>query len=299
MRSADISGMATAYLAARREFLRASQNADGGWGYFPCRESWLEPTAYAMLALHGDAACDDRVGRAWRLVRSWQSADGGWRPSGTIPDSTWSTALAVTLCTVHGESGSAFERGVDWLLASAGAESSMVRRIFRAVGLGAAERDISLKGWPWRTGTSAWVEPTAHTLVALKKAWAARGSSELSRRVDMGERMLLDIRCPDGGWNYGSPRALGIDLPSYPETTALALLGLQGRVSVDELDRARAGTAESPSRLARAWLNVAAGIFGVPSETADEPIGPDVLLAAVEALGAPDGNYALLKTEAA
>ena len=45
----------------------------------------------------------------------------------------------------------------------------------------------------------------------------------------MGEAQLMDVRSRDGGWNYGSPAALGVDLPSYPETTALALVGLQGR----------------------------------------------------------------------
>mgnify|MGYP003352936601 CR=1 FL=1 len=45
-----------AYLNTRLEALRAAQNPDGGWGYFPGKESWLEPTAYAAMALHGDAA---------------------------------------------------------------------------------------------------------------------------------------------------------------------------------------------------------------------------------------------------
>ena len=44
----------------------------------------------------------------------------------------------------------------------------------------------------------------------------------------MGEAQLMDVRSRDGGWNYGSPAALGVDLPSYPETTALALVALQG-----------------------------------------------------------------------
>ena len=47
-------------------------------------------------------------------------------------------------------------------------------------------------------------------------------------RVQMGEAQLMDVRSRDGGWNYGSPAALGVDLPSYPETTALALVALQG-----------------------------------------------------------------------
>ena len=40
------------------------------------------------------------------------------------------------------------------------------------VGLLNPGRNLSLKGWPWKEGTSSWVEPTAHTLIALKKAYA-------------------------------------------------------------------------------------------------------------------------------
>ena len=43
--------MGEVYLQSRLEFLRKTQNTDGGWGYFPGKQSWLEPTAYAMLAL--------------------------------------------------------------------------------------------------------------------------------------------------------------------------------------------------------------------------------------------------------
>lgn len=291
--------MASAYLAQRRELLHKSQNADGGWGYFPGKQSWLEPTAYAILALEGEPASRDSVERAWKLVRSWQGSDGGWQPCAAVRESTWCTALAVTLCTVRGESGSAFERGVDWLLESTGAESSLFNRVARLVGLSAAERDISLKGWPWHADTSAWVEPTAHTLIALKKASKKYSPYELKRRVRAGQEMLLSVRCPDGGWNYGSPRALGHDLPSYPETTAVALLGLQGRTGGDALGKAREIARQSPSRMANAWINIAASLYGATSIVSDEPPSPDLLVTALEAIGAPDGNHALLRTEAA
>ena len=43
------------YLRPRLEVLRNNQNPDGGWAYFPGKRSWLEPTAYALLALHQEA----------------------------------------------------------------------------------------------------------------------------------------------------------------------------------------------------------------------------------------------------
>src|SRR5207249_819591 len=63
-------------LAPRLEFLRTTQNPDGGWGFFPGKQSWLEPTAYALMALHGDASSAQHFERGWKLVRSWQLPDG-------------------------------------------------------------------------------------------------------------------------------------------------------------------------------------------------------------------------------
>ena len=78
----------------------------------------------------------------------------------------------------------------------------------------------------------------------------------------------MDVRSRDGGWNYGSPAALGIDLPSYPETTALALVALQGRSdSGKAFDLAQRQIGETPSPLARAWLAIALRINAIPNVT--------------------------------
>jgi hypothetical protein len=53
--------------------------------------------------------------------------------------------------------------------------------------------------------------------------------SDISRRVDEGQRLILDRTCPAGGWNYGNKVVLGVDIEPYPDTTAIALLALQGR----------------------------------------------------------------------
>src|SRR5216684_5222912 len=105
-----------------------------------------------------------------------------------------------------------------------------------------------------------------------------------------------DLRCRDGGWNCGNPNVLSFDLPSYPETTALALIGLQGRNSKElavPLQTARRFRQETKSSLAKAWLAIALRCHG---DNADAPanegkLSNDVMLTAIEALGNTAGNY--------
>jgi hypothetical protein len=285
--------VAQSFLGVRLSALRQAQNPDGGWGYFPGKSSWLEPTAYAALALHGDPAGD----RAWTLLRSWQSSDGSWRPSSGVNVANWGTSLCVTIAVARKEWHEPLQKGVDWLLASSGAESRMVNRIAASIGLLKSERNIALKAWPWKPDTSGWVEPTAHALVALKQASQKVSNSDLQERLRMGEAELMDVRSRDGGWNYGSPAALGVDLPSYPETTALALLGLQGRAGLGgAFDLAARQLQQTPSPLARAWLTIASRLHGAKPEEPTGELTGDLMITAVEALAAADGNYTLLRT---
>ncbi len=292
--------MAESYLGTRLTYLRNAQNSDGGWPYFPGKQSWLEPTLYAALALHGQPEADS----AWELVSSWQQKDGGWRPSAEVGFPHASTALAVTVAAARGEFGIPFQNAVKWLLSAVGVESEMYKRVILRVGslFGMVEdqRDLSLKGWPWKLETSSWVEPTSHALVALKKAAPKTPSKELHERVQSGEAMLLDVRCRDGGWNYGNRTARGEDLRSYPETTAIALVGLQGHPQVGaSLDLAGKMLRETASPMARAWLTIAMRVNGIFPETRnDAKVTPDVLITALEALGAPEGNHSLLKVTA-
>jgi len=165
------------------------------------------------------------------------------------------------------------------------------------IGLFKPERDLNLKGWPWKPGTSSWVEPTAHTLVALKRSAAKFASSDLNDRVRLGEAQLANVRGKDGGWNYGSRAALEIDLPSYPETTALALVGLQGRHEISSyLGEAVKMAAETKLPLAQAWLAIALRVNATEPPAPGGDLIPDVMITALEALGAAEGNHAFLRT---
>jgi len=281
------------YLGARLKLLRNTQNSDGGWGYFAGKSSWLEPTAYAALALAGEPAAD----RAWKLLSSWQLPDGSWKPAAAVQASSWGTSLCVTIAMARGEWGQPLQNGVKWLVGSSGVESGWLNVIAARLRLVKQERDIGLKSWPWKPGNSGWVEPTVHALVALKQAATKMSNGELRGRVQMGEAQLMDVRSQDGGWNYGSPAALGVDLPSYPETTALALLALQGRNDLGKaFDLARRQMGETPSPMARAWLTIAMRLHGVkPEELMGDPQS-DLMITGVEALAAPEGNFRSMQT---
>jgi len=297
------------YLESRLDFLQKSQNPDGGWSYFPGKGSWFEPTAYAMLALQGRRESEGALDRAWRLLRSWQLADGSFRPSGEVQGGTWVTALAVTLASVRGVDDASVRSSIDWLLKVVGAEHDLAMRAASFFHLIQTKLNVSHEGWPWRDGNASWIEPTAHTLVALKKVALKKvamkkvagdyRTAEVEHRIREGEKLVLSRRCSDGGWNCGNPNVFNLDLPSYPETTGLALLGLKGRSEQElagALEVARRFRAETKSSLAKAWLQIALRCHGRQVDAPAESTwgSSDVMLAAVQALGHPEGNYRLL-----
>jgi hypothetical protein len=275
-------------VGSRPAILKATQNPDGGWGYFPGKPSWLEPTAYALLALAGER--DAAVDRGWNLLRSWQRPDGAFRPCAAVDEPHWSTSLVVTLACMTGVIDEAFQSGLRWLLSSAGVEGRPFFRLVHWLRPSIVELDPSLSGWPWEVGASSWVEPTAHALMALRCAAKCVPRPDLAGRIALAERMLLDRRCRDGGWNFGNRRVLGADLPSYPETTALALMALNGHAAVRwgaALDGVARAWQKTRSPLARAWLSSCLLMYrGMRPEAADGDVraANDLLVTAIEGI---------------
>ncbi|MBV9770406.1 MAG: terpene cyclase/mutase family protein [Bryobacterales bacterium] len=286
------------YLESRLDFIRENQNPDGGWGYFPGKVSWFEPTTYAMLALDG-AGSERALDRAWKLLRSWQTPEGSFQPNAQVKEGTWVTAHAVTLACVQGVDDGNVRRAVDWLLKVVGAEHSIPMRTFSMLHLLQTKLDVSHEGWPWREGNASWIEPTVHTLVALKKVANTYRRAEIAYRIREGEKLVLSRRCSDGGWNCGNPNVLNYDLPSYPETTGLAMIGLS-RVDDQTVGLARRFCAETKSSLAKAWLQIALRCHRQDMDPPQEiPFASrDVMLASLEALGHSQGNYRLFGTGA-
>ena len=265
-----------------------AQNADGGWGYFPGKESWLEPTVYALLALADEPCTRAVVERGCCLLRSWEVGSGGWRACARVAEAHWATSLVITLHSAISGCEDSTQRGVAWLLSMRGAEARAIARLAHWLSPRTVEFDPALTGWPWEAGTSSWVEPTAHALMALRSV-AARGEhAGLSDRMATGHAMLLERRCRDGGWNYGNRRVLGADLPSQPETTALALMALDGHPEIrwgEMLDRVARLWRETASPLARAWLGACLLQYrGERPQSADLDPAGDILVTAVEAI---------------
>lgn len=271
--------------------LRQTQNADGGWGYFPGKQSWLEPTFYAAIALQGEPAAD----RAWALLKSWQAPDGGWRPSADVQIESWSTSLCVRLAQSRGEFGEPFQKGIAWLLSSAGNEAPLWWRLLLKTKLvGESDRNLNYIGWPWKPNSASWVEPTAQAIVTLKQASPKVSNSKLWDRVRIGESHLMDVRCADGGWNVGNRTARAQDLVAYPETTAIALLGLQGHSDLGKsLDLAARMARDTISPLSRAWLTIALKIYGVEVPPSAAPIttSPETMIAALNIIAEDKAEF--------
>jgi hypothetical protein len=210
--------------------LLTSQNMDGGWPYQRGGPSWTEPTAYALLALIGQRPAVEPVARALRWLQASQRADGGWPPQASVRDSTWVTAVVALLGPIA-LGRAAHRNAITWLLRQTGEDTNLLMRA-RQFLMGDSPSH-TFPGWPWFPGTSAWVTPTALSILALRKAAQLDNSPQIRARLDMGASYLLAHACSDGGWNYGAARALDYDASSYAETTGVALLALAGRHSAE------------------------------------------------------------------
>jgi hypothetical protein len=233
--------------------LRTHQNSDGGWPYRPGGSSWTEPTVFALLA--GYANGDD-TGRARGLgwLRALQRPDGGWSPKPDVAQSTWVTALAALLPPSDLGAG-AHTRAIHWLLGLTPINTTFTYRLRSWLdGNNLGEPN---EGWPWLPDTAAWATPTAIGILALGKADRRNPDPVLKSRILSARRFLLARRCVDGGWNHGSMKALGVDAPSYPETTGTALLALAGfdtPAVAPSIARAEAWWKDCPSCDAANWL---------------------------------------------
>jgi hypothetical protein len=82
--------------------------------------------------------------------------------------------------------------------------------------------DATIPGWSWTPRTTAWVEPTALFLIALRRTGVPAAQPKMKAGIDL----LLDRRVPSGGWNFGNPFSRSFELEATVLSTALALSAL-------------------------------------------------------------------------
>ena len=213
------------------QFLQTTQNADGGWGAVPDRQSNTEATALALLAL---ASCPEakagHIERGLQWLIDLQNADGSWPLHRNTSYGSWTTALATLALVSFDDQRARAIRGARWLLGHRGRGLGWLASLaYRLVpDKMAVQLDPDLRAWSWTTDGFSWVEPTAYALIALKRLNADVGGSA-GPHIREAERLLYDRMCSGGGWNHGNSNAYGVAIPPYPETTALALIALQDR----------------------------------------------------------------------
>ena len=206
---------------ALEQSLIRGRNADGGWAYHRGKTSRLEPTCWALLAL-GERA-DPAV------LQHWPDAEGLLlEHRGGTPNYAFHALAVLTLNALH----ITHERGNSALVGAlqrVRGETLPPSKINR--------QDNSLQGWSWIAGTFSWVEPTAWCLLALKRSARVAGIPADSERIRIAERLLVDRCCKHGGWNYGNSNMLGQDLKPFVPPTALALLAMNDRRPLPEIER--------------------------------------------------------------
>lgn len=204
-----------------RTWLKGETTPEGAWGYGPGAAPAAEPTLMAVAA-------------GLPAPLAWLDRDLGWAEA------------LVPAAVAPGDGDARRARAVQAILAAKGeAIADNTSGTFNG----------KLIGWSWVPGTFSWVEPTSWAIIGL--CAAGHGNHE---RVTQGREVLLDRACADGGYNFGSPDTLGQDLPSYPHSTAIALLALpSGDVANRAFERLAAHLNERSSAYSLA-LAVLAGL---------------------------------------
>ncbi|MCZ2153369.1 MAG: terpene cyclase/mutase family protein [Bryobacterales bacterium] len=260
----------------RLESLLAMRREDGSFSYRPGGVGLAECTCYALLALKASSYPQaTEISRSLDWIETLSRDDGGFAPQPSVATSNWVTALVSIVMATY-DRIEAQKRSLVWLLRATGAESARWRRtIQKFLGI---ELDYpqDYDGWPWAVGATAWTEPTVLGTLAMQKARVPGRfpalEAHINERYDDARKMLVDRRCASGGWNYGAPTALKIGADSYPETTGMALLGLQGMTDAvpGALAVARRMLDSKPHANGVSWLQLGLAASDQAAEAGEE-----------------------------
>jgi hypothetical protein len=210
-----------------RDEIPDQQRSDGGWSFTQSGASATEPTCLALLALrpYSGAACSAGI----RFLLSAQNRNGSWSAFvGDDQEGSWVTSLAVITLRKFPADWKPIERAGCWLLNVRGREAHW----FWKWRYRSTDQKVSFDpdqfGWPWTPGATSWVVPTAFGLMALRHCFRGRVFECADLRLRKGIAMLLNRACQGGGWNAGNSVVCGVPLGPHLDTTAAALLALDG-----------------------------------------------------------------------
>ena len=200
-------------------FIEENQNEDGGWGYWPGRESYIEPTGLCLLALKS-AGNEDGVRKGLEYLEKCQLDSGGVGINEEDKEGNWMSYAALLAFHALGASKEE-ERLKKWILGFYDGYSNISPDIVESM-YQEFRFDMTIDGWPWFDNTNSWIEPTSLFIIALTYS----GVEPQNQRISSGLKLLLDRTNKGGGWNYGNPFVKNAYLDAYPLPTSIALLAM-------------------------------------------------------------------------
>lgn len=197
--------------------------AGAGFAGRPGGNPRSDATCWAILALRAAGGRDSMVKDARQALAAAQLPDGRVCVTPQHRDAFWPTAVAIL----------AWHRTSEYKLRQEKAATFLLRFDQMRIADNPSDvigHDPTIRGWPWIAGTSAWLEPTAYCLMALRLA-----GFEGHERTEEARRLIIDRQLARGGWNYGNTTVYGQELRPMPETTGTALEAIGGLVSHEEV----------------------------------------------------------------
>ncbi len=170
-------------------------------------------------------------GRLCERLEAGQLKDGSWPAMpGVDEGTTLGTALGLITLLQLGDAEQCATRAAVWLVQQSPREAHCIWRWKLRTVDSKVRFNPAKYGWGWVPRTVSWVIPTSFAIVALEQARHLPGldSQRLRDRVALGREMLLDRACLMGGWNAGNGVVYGVAMKPHIDTTATALLALQG-----------------------------------------------------------------------
>lgn len=199
--------------------------ARAGFANHPGGSPRADATCWAVLALSAGGSRADMVREAQQALARAQSSDGRVSLTPRHESAWWPTPLAVLAWHRCPEYQQQRDRAVRFLL-----EFDQLRIVDDPDAAAILGHDPTIKGWPWIMGTTAWLEPTAYCLLALRLAGA-----EGHARTREGRRLVMNRQLSTGGWNYGNTTVYGQELRPTPEATGVALQVVTGLAARQEV----------------------------------------------------------------